>query len=353
MRCAGADATDGPPHGGTFLVLIIALCSMLCGCAANEQALGRFEYAKIVMGVKARLTLYAPDEAVARRAARAGFDRLTELDAVMSDYREDSELMRLCRAPAGQPAAVSNDLYHVLERAGQFSAASNGAFDITVGPASRLWRQARARSTLPTPADLEAARTHMGWRYVILDPDHRHVMLAKRCMLLDLGGIGKGFAADEAVAAMAQAGAARSLVDLGGDLVAGDPPPGRTGWRIALDPFPREMPPIVIDLANAAIATSGDIEQFLELDGERYSHIIDPRTAMALTSRIAVTIIARDGTTADALASAVSVLGPIEGISLVERVPGASARISTWMRDGIITVQTGGFPDAPADQISK
>ncbi|MFG0330184.1 MAG: FAD:protein FMN transferase [Phycisphaerales bacterium] len=284
------------------------------------------------MGVQASITLYADDEATAKEAAAAAFERLDTLEAVMSDYRPDSELMRLSNAAGDGPVPVSEDLYRALEVARRFAQMSSGAFDPTVGAVSILWREARATETIPDRAAILNALPRVGFFRMRLneDPgrDRRTVELDLPGMRLDLGGIGKGFAADEALEVLRARGVGRALVDLGGDLVAGDPPPGADGWSVTIRTHDPERDDSTITLTNRAIATSGDLEQFIEHEGVRYSHVIDPRTGYGLTTRVAVTVLAPDGATADALASAISVLGPKDGLALAQRFEGVATRIA-------------------------
>jgi thiamine biosynthesis lipoprotein len=315
------------------------------GVCLGGPGLQRVEYSEIVMGVKARIVLYAPDEGSGRRAARAAFDRMSDLDAVMSDYRPESELMQACRRAGRGPVRISADLCGVLDRARTVSEASGGAFDVTVGPLAGLWRQARADGRPPDHTAIDLARAQVGWRNMVVDRRSRTLELVQADMQLDLGGIGKGFAADEALAVLAQADFSRCLVDLGGDIAAGDPPPDADGWRIAL----ASDPALVLMLAGAAVATSGDAEQFLETGAGRHSHIIDPRSGQALADRTAVTVIGPDAATADALASAISVLGADEGLALLDRFPGTSALVETHAGGDVRRVASESFP-LPADR---
>ncbi len=287
---------------------------------ASPNATQRFEYTEIHMGVEARVVLHAPDAASAKQAARAAFDRIAILDSILSDYRPDSELMRVCADGRTGRRTVTPDLYRVLRRARDIAMRSDGAFDVTVGPLVRLWRQARHEHRLPDPSSIAAAMNRVGHAYLVVDDTAPAIELLRPGMLLDLGGIGKGFAADEALAVLAAAGHTRSLVDIGGDIAVGDAPPGGTGWRISSGASQQAL-----HLANCGIATSGDTEQFVEIDGVRYSHIVDPATGLGLTNRAAVTVIAADATTADALASAVSVLGPRRGRALLKGFQDASS----------------------------
>ncbi|MBT8486398.1 MAG: FAD:protein FMN transferase, partial [Phycisphaerae bacterium] len=258
----------------------VAASTGLVGCVSPADT-QRFEYAQIIMGVETRITLFAPDEPAARAAARVAFTRMNTLDGVLSDWRAGSELNRLCARAGTGPVAVSDDLFAVLEHARRIGRDSSGAFDVTVGPFVELWRAARTQRRLPPADAIAAARDRVGWSLLSLDAEARTVDLAVPGMQLDLGGIGKGFAADAAIAVLEDAGVPRCLVDHGGDIAAGAPPPGRDGWRIGL---PGRPEPFV--LAHAAIATSGDTEQFVEVDGVRYSHIVDPATGLGLTNRL-------------------------------------------------------------------
>lgn len=254
------------------------------------------------MGVPVGVTVYAADEGDAEKSCRAAFDRFAALEQVMSDYRPTSELMKLC-AKAGQgPVPVSADLWKILERSQKLAEQTEGAFDITASPVVRLWRTARNTKKLPDPKALAEARAKVGWRNLVLDPAKRTAELKIPGMQLDLGGIAKGFACDEAQKALKAKGIKSALVEAGGDIVVTEPPPGENGWKVAVDDEVRS-------LSNTAISTSGSTEQFLELNGIRYSHIVDPRTGYASTNRNVVTITAADGLTSDSLATAFCVLG--------------------------------------------
>ena len=325
-------------------ILTMLLVSVLVGCAEQRPTLRRFEYAEVVMGVQARIILYEGDQDRARQAARAAFDRLQHLDNVMSDYRNDSELMRLCEHAGEGPEPVSEDLFAVLAHAQGFAADTAGAFDPTVGPLIRLWRQARRESTLPDSTKIEAARDLVGWHLLHLDAQARTVALEQPGMQLDLGGIGKGFAADAAVQTLAGLGVRHCLIDLGGDLSLGDPPPGAAGWRIAAEVSASGPQAHLLELANCGVATSGDRFQFVEFEGNRYSHLIDPATGWALTDRRTVTIIAANGTTADALASAVSVLPIPAALRLLDSDSLTSGCIRLETDEGHRLVRSEGFP---------
>jgi FAD:protein FMN transferase len=288
---------------------------------------GRHEFAQVHMGVRVRVVLHAASEAQARAAAAAAFERIAALDQMMSDYRDDSELRALGHSDGGW-TAVSPDLFDVLARAVEIAEATGGAFDPTAGPLVLLWREARRTGRLPSPAALDEARSRVGWRHVELDAKRGTVRLARQGMRLDLGGVAKGYILQAAVATLASHGVRRALVEAGGDIVAGDAPPGRDGWRIDVPGADATFAARAGRLANAALATSGPTAQHVEIDGVRYSHTIDPRTGMALTSDVTAHVIAADGATADALATALTVLGPEAVGTSLERFPGTAAIVT-------------------------
>jgi FAD:protein FMN transferase len=302
----------------------VPLVLLLTACALGRNAPGRFEFRQRHMGVEARVVLYAPDEETAARAARSAFARIAVLDSLLSDYRVDSELNRLSAASGGPPVSVSGELFFVLSRAQELARLSGGAFDVTIGPLVRLWREARRSGVLPSPEAREAAMARTGWRYLRLDSATRSARLLRPGMQLDLGGIAKGYAADEALAALRAEGVESALVELGGDIVAGAPPPGAVAWNVSV--YGSEPATPRTRLARAAISTSGDTEQFVEIAGERYSHVVDPASGLGLRSRVLVTVVAPDGMTSDALSTALGVLGPEQGHALLAaHFPGVRA----------------------------
>jgi thiamine biosynthesis lipoprotein len=279
------------------------------------------------MGTLFSITLYATNKTSAETAADAAFHRVAALDEIMSDYRADSELMQLCDQPFGKPVPISKDLFEVLTQSQEVSKLTDGAFDVTIGPCVRLWRFSRKRKMLPKPEELAAARAAVGWKNLRLDPRARTATLLLPNMRLDLGGIGKGFAADEALKILKGRGIARALVAASGDIAIGDPPPAEPGWKVGIttiDVRTNDSQHVLL-LHNCGISTSGDTEQFIEINGIRYSHIVDPATCLGLTNRIQDSIIAPNATTTDGLDTALSVMDVQRGLALVDSLPGTAA----------------------------
>jgi len=276
------------------------------------------------MGGRFRILLYAANAELAQAAARAAFGRVGELDQRLSDYRVDSELSRLGQSSdgpqQGQAIALSPELFCVLAFAQQVSLETKGSFDVTVGPFVQLWRRARRQQQPPDPERLGRAARSVGYAKLRLDAASQSATLEAAGMRLDLGGIAKGYVLDQALLALEAHGIERALLDAGGDLLASGPPPGRAAWRIQLDPR-GEGSPLATELTAGALASSGDAYQFLEFEGQRYSHIVDPATGWGCTERYAASVRAPSAMQADAWASALVVLGPERGLALLEAHP--------------------------------
>jgi thiamine biosynthesis lipoprotein len=280
----------------------------------NLFAADRFEFEEPHMGTKIRIVLYAADKATADASAKAAFKRFAELEAVLSDYQQDSEAMTLCRkndeAP-GTPFGLSDDLYRVMHRALDVSKNSEGAFDVTIGPLSQLWRQTKKAKKLPDDATLAAAKAKIGYAKLSLNETGKTLAIKQPGMRLDFGGIGKGFAAEEALVVLKHKGIEAALVAASGDISAMGAPPGKAGWTVDIAPLKPADPPRRLLLKDASVSTSGDLYQHVEIDGIRYSHVLDPKTGLGLTGFRSVTVIAPRGSLADALSKAASIL-PVE-----------------------------------------
>jgi thiamine biosynthesis lipoprotein len=321
------------PLSGAILIAGLAGCIL-----PNARALTRYEFTERHMSTPCEIKLYAPSEEAANEAASVAYAEIAAIDAAMNDWKADSEISQLGNSP-GRDLPVSWRLFKVLEASIHYSRLSDGAFDITVGPVVKLWRRAKEEKKLPSPEDLRKALESVGCRHLSLDPAKRTARLEVAGMSLDVGGIAKGYACDRALAVLSRHGITRALVNTGGGMAFGDPPPGEKGWRIGLADTED-----VLLLANCGVATSGDWERYVDIGGKRYSHIVDPKTGLGLTNRALVTVVAPTGIAADALTKCVMIPGPDRGIRLAESLPGTQA----WMRwedaGRERVVQTSGFP---------
>lgn len=307
--------------GATLLAVLL-----LAGCA-TPAATQRHEYVEMSMASPARLVLYAESEPAARRAARAVFDRFHELERIMSDWMKDSEVRRLA-ARAPERVEISPTLERALRLALEHADRTGGAFDPTIGPLVELWRTTRRTGTLPDREDLELARSRVGRDAIELGAGTARI--TRPGVGIDLGGIGKGLALDEGRAVLEAHGIDRHLIDFDGEVAAGTPPPGRSAWFVTVSVPGASEATLELALVDAAVSTSGDVNQHVVVDGRRYSHVLDPRTGLGLQSSIQVTVISPQGTTSDALATAGCVLGPDALRALIEaRHPEASAIVVT------------------------
>lgn len=306
-------------------ILSAILPPTLRGGTPQRQAAGDpilHEAERILMGTKARLQVYSSSSVIAGRAIEAAFARLARLDTVLSDYRESSDLTAFCQQAGRGLVPVDHDLFRLLTLSQVWANRTSGLFDVTAAPIVQLWRRARRTRQLPDADRLAEAKSLVGIEHLRLDPATGHAGLAKPGMRIDFGGIAKGDAADQALAVLGAHGIDRALVAIGGDIAVSGPPPGTHGWKIGLaSPEDPSRPPArFLLLRSAAVSTSGDLEQSVTIDGRRYSHIVDPRTGLGTTRPGLVTVRARHGATADVLATTLSLLGPDEGVVLLERL---------------------------------
>jgi thiamine biosynthesis lipoprotein len=325
-----------------FLGLSISFAAL---AGVSPAGLHRYEAVEPHMGTLVRVTVYTSDEQTAKAAFRAAFARIRDLDDILSDYKPASELNRITKTAINRAMPVSEDLFTVLRTSQELADATGGAFDITQAPVIRLWREARRTGRVPDSAALQDAAKRSGFRKVHLDAHERTVRFEMSGMALDVGGIGKGYAASEAIEALDALGVHSALVAVSGDLAFSDAPPGQRGWRIGVhsgDPSVLGVPG-VLELTNAAVSTAGSSEQHLDINGRRYSHIIDPSSGMGLVDDITVTVVAPHGLEADGLDTAASVLGAERGLALIESHPNAAALIIEHTSAGTKVRQSSGF----------
>jgi thiamine biosynthesis lipoprotein len=305
------------------------------------------------MGCLWTLTLPGTPPAAAGPAAAAVFAEIARLNRIFSDYEPTSELNQLCaKAGSFTPIPVSGELFDILERSSKMSALTGGLFDITLAPCVRLWRRSRRRNELPSPDALAKALALRSSEDLLLDPAARTVRLAKPGMQLDLGGIAKGWTQDACLALLRDRFKITCvLLDAAGEVAAGTPPAGRETWQIGLQPSGSEAA-VRIFLKNANVATSGDHYQFVEIDGLRYSHIIDPRTGLGSTVSRQASLIAPTGALADPLTKMLCLMDPAESLPiLAKNWPGLHARVTTQRPgEALVVKETPDFPALLANE---
>jgi thiamine biosynthesis lipoprotein len=318
-------------------------------CAATivdvgAQDVARFGFTRYLMGTEAKVVLYAADSTEAASAAGQAFDHINELNEQLSDYMTDSEVSRLSKT-RGQPIAVGENLWNVLITGQNIAHASEGSFDVTVGPLTLLWRKAMRRATLPDAVEITNALAAVGYWFLELDASSRTVQLNGENMRLDLGGIAKGYAADEALKTLMKAGFSSAAVDIGGDIALGNAPPGSSGWSVEVFDLNTEgeLETEKLILENCGIAVSGDTYRYLEYDGVKYSHIINPRTGYGVEHERRVAVVAPSAMIADAWASAYSVMVWESAISDATDRANLSTRFVERREAGLQEVNTGKF----------
>lgn len=300
------------------------------------------------MGVEWKIMAYSTDNHAALEAIRDAHDEISRLEQILSDYDPESELVRVSsQAQTAAPIQISRELWEVLNCAVKWQELTKGAFDPTIGPLTKLWRQSRRSGVMPRPEKLKAAKALVGPELLHVHSSMNVLSLKRPGMRLDLGGIGMGIAADRAVDVLRKHHITSGMIDASGDITVIGSPPGRDNWQIAVQALGKsEGRLLTVGLSDAAITTSGDAFQSVTINGVRYSHIVDPRTGLGVKGPAAVTVIAQDCTTADVLATAASVLGPEEGMSLIRSMPHTAARFVWEDTSGLRhTVSSANWPN--------
>ncbi len=303
-----------------LLTPALPLCFLLHWLPAQ-----RYHFTHPAMGTLFALTVSTEDSTGLAAAVRAVFARIDGLEDCLSDYQPSSEVNQLTGSTAWR--VVSPDLHQVLSFSQQLARRSGGAFDPTVAPLTKVWRRAFRQQVFPTPAQIEGARAQVQWQQLRIAKRGNRIRLRNPNLSFDLGGVGKGYALDAAAEVLRQAGFPAFLVDGGGDLLLGERPTDAPGWRVA-------FPDVTVEetLSHTAVVTSGAAYRYLEWEGVRYSHLIDPRTGYGVTHQRTLTVVGPVGMVADGLASALS----IGEVDLARHYPGYRV---------LITKPTSGWGD--------
>ena len=316
-----------------IIVFVACLIAALYLSVSTKRPVESDSGYRLVMGTFARVVVVSEDPSTAKKCIQAAFAEINQVDELMSAYKSDSEISRANENAAERAVPVSESTYEVLQRSIEFSKLTDGAFDITVGPLVDLFRDAANKQVAPSEEQIAQAKAKVGFEKLKLDDKNRTVQFAVEGMRLDLGGIAKGYAVDKAIQAMQLCGAIGAMVDIGGDIRCfGVPPKGKTHWLIAIQDPNSAIEGIggdglllTLKLAHGAVATSGDYQQFVLIEGKRHSHIINRNTGISAEGLSSVTIIADNATDADALATALSVMGAEKGLVLIEKLPNTEA----------------------------
>jgi thiamine biosynthesis lipoprotein len=320
--------------------LLPLITLVLVGCDGSPRL---FRETRFALGpVEVSMQVVATDPEDAARATDDAFAAVARVNNLLSSHLPESEISYLNQSD-GETCHLSRETVAVLRRSLDVSRLTGGAFDVTAAPLIRLWKEAIETKQLPGKDELAETRKRVGYRKLHLGPNSAR---AEPGVRVDLGGIAKGYAVDQAVVELKARGIGGALVDAGGDGYAFGTRPDGTPWRVGIQhprrPTGQRLPDVLL-LSDRAYATSGDYRQYVEIDGVRYAHIIDPRTGRPARAAVSVTVVAPDCTTADALATAVSVLGPGHGVALIDRLPDVECMVMSQGPDGLQVRYSRGF----------
>jgi len=307
------------PRRIIWIILPIALI-LLAAWTTLKLRVQPLKRTEMIMGTVVEISVIPADE----EAIKEAFDAIKKVDELMSTYKPESEVSILNRQGENH---LSPQTSQIIQEAIKFSEMTEGAFDITCRPLINLWKRAKKEAKIPTLQEIEEAKRLVSYKKIALEDDL--VKFQQPGMQIDLGGIAKGWAVDKAIQALKKREVRAALVNAGGDLYA----LGRRGlwkkWEVGIQ-HPRDQEKILttIEVSNKGVATSGDYRRYFTLEGRRFSHIVDPRTGETVEEvPMSVTVVAPDATTADALATGIFVLGPKEGMKLIESLPGIEGLI--------------------------
>jgi thiamine biosynthesis lipoprotein len=305
------------------LLLFVLIGLVLTTACVRQRTVQKSE---TIMGTKVTITVVARSDAEGEAAIDAGMAELRRLDAMMSLYKDTSEITAVNLAAGKHPVKVSPEMIEVVEDAAVVSKLSGGVFDLTIGPLVVLWQMRLKEGKIPTDADIARIKPLVNYRNIVVDKKASTIYLKKAGMIMDFGGM-KGYAADRVAAIFKKRGITNAVIAVAGDIwVLGHRDDGKP-WRIGVQ-HPREHDKVlaVLDLSNKYISTSGDYERFVIREKKRYHHIIDPRTGKPSKGVISATLIGDKGALKDPLAKVPFILGPEEGLRIVRKV-GAQAII--------------------------
>jgi FAD:protein FMN transferase len=271
--------------------VLILLLAPLAGLAGDEL---RLSSSLDAMGTTFTIVAYDDSRIRLETAVDRAFDEVERLDSMLSNYKKDSELSRVNREAGSQPVAISGELFRLLQACETFSRASDGSFDISVGPLLKVWGFYKGSGRLPHRAEIRNALARTGYKRIVLNPGKRTVMFRRPGMEIDPGGIGKGYTVDRMVKILREAGVKSALVSGGGSSIYGlGVPPGKEGWRVTIK-HPKTPSQTVEELLlhDESMSTSGNYEKFFYAGGKMYSHIFDPRTGYPAEGILSVSVVA-------------------------------------------------------------
>ncbi len=319
------------------IIGMFLLSLFVAGCQGTPHLVKR---SQLLMGTVVFVTAVGKDESTTQQAAKAGLDEIRRLEELLSTWIPTSELSQVNAAAGREPIQVSQETFAVLTRSLEMAKLTQGGFNVAVGPAVKAW-DASGEGQVPSQEDLEALRPQMELSNMQLDKKTRSVWLRHPGMSIDVGGIGKGYAADLAARVMQASGATAGVVALSGDIKTFGRMPDHQRFVFGIQHPRKEQGEVLgrIELEDEAVSTAGDYQRYFMKDGVRFHHILDPKTLQPARGCQSVTVIAKDGVMADGLDTGIFVMGPDKGMALIESLPDVEGVIVD--QDGTVLVSSG------------
>lgn len=323
--------------------LCLWLSSVALPAAAAEPRQWTCEH--FTLGCLFRVIIDDDDNAKAKQAAAEAFVIAEKINDACSEQMADAQVQSFCRKPHGEAHEVGPGFFEALTQARQLAEATDGRFDPTIGPLTRLWRESCRKKSLPDAEAVAKARAPVGWRHLVLDPEKRTALLEKPGASLDFGPIARGFAADKMFGVLVEKGFSRVIVHAGDDIRVGDPPRGEDHWNVRIRLRDGGgTPQLVLPLAKTAVSTAGGMAHAVTIGGMRYARMVDPETGFGLTKFVAATVVADTATSSAALAAACCIGGPDVAAESLVKWGGRAARIVREQDGRRVVMVTEGFP---------
>jgi len=294
-----------------IILTLYLIFSAISELKSSEDGIEKYTFSQACMGTMFKIVAYSPySYSNTATIIEQAYDLAEEMNNIFSDYMADSEVGKFNQCEPNKPHRASPHLIGLLKSSKEISFRTQGKFDPTCGSLSRLWRLSRRTNKLPSPKELETAKAACGFSNLKIEHGSALITKLNPDTRLDFGAIAKGYAADKMLELLKNKGLSSSSISAGGDIVLGDPPPGKDGWRVKIIPYRnKNLKPTIIKISNAAVSTSGNTEQSITIKGQRYSHILNPISGLGLIHENAATVIAPSGTYSDPLATALCIMG--------------------------------------------
>lgn len=296
----------------SFLILFIIVCS----------AQRPYKRTLKLMGSRFDITLVGKDSVTANEHIDTAVAEITRIEKLISSWDENSQTSEINRNAGIKPVKVDSDLFDLINNAIGISKLTDGAFDISYASMDRIWKFDGSMMAMPSKEEIEASVAKVGFQYIVLDKEKSTIFLKLEGMKIGFGAIGKGYAADRAKSLLIKKGVPSGIINASGDMNTWGKQPNGNEWKVAItNPLDKNKVFALLPITNGAVVTSGNYEKYVNFNGKRYTHIIDPRTGYPSSGIISVTVFAPKAELADALATSVFVMGIEAGLDRINQLP--------------------------------